>query len=151
MAGTGRRSPPPSSATARYAVREVGKVLGLPEDLTGELARMTWAWDAEGVTKERVRELGLTLEDRRLRLTLELTRQLMGTPRHFSQHPGGFVLTLGRLDDLVPIEPAAMAERQIVEWDKDDLDALRFMKVDVLGLGILGCLRRCFDLLAEHK
>ena len=118
---------------ARYAVREVGKVLGLPEDLTGELARMTWAWDAEGVTEERVKELGLTLEDRRLRLTLELTRQLMGTPRHFGQHPGGFILTLDRLDDLVPIEPATMADRQIVEWDKDDLDALGFMKVDVLG------------------
>ena len=75
----------------------------------------------------------------------------MSTPRHFGQHPGGFILTLDRLDDLVPIEPAAMADRQIVEWDKDDLDALGFMKVDLLGLGMLGCLRRCFDLLAAHK
>jgi error-prone DNA polymerase len=136
---------------ARYAVREVGKVLGLSEDLTGQMAKMTWAWDDEGVTEERVRELGLTLADRRLRLTLELTRQLMHTPRHFGQHPGGFILTLDRLDDMVAIEPAAMADRQIVEWDKDDLDTLGFMKVDCLGLGMLGCLHKCFDLLAQHK
>ena len=85
---------------ARMAVREVGKALGLPEDLTGQLARMTWSWDEEGVTEDRVKELGLTLEDRRLRLTLDLARQLMGTPRHLGQHPGGFILTLDRLDDL---------------------------------------------------
>jgi error-prone DNA polymerase len=136
---------------ARYAVREVGKALGLTEDLTGQMARMTWAWDDDGVTEERVKELGLTLEDRRLRLCLELTRQLMHTPRHIGQHPGGFILTLDRLDDMVAIEPAAMENRQVVEWDKNDLDALGFMKVDCLGLGMLGCLRKCFDLLAEHK
>jgi hypothetical protein len=76
---------------------------------------------------------------------------LIGTPRHLSQHPGGFVLTQDRLDELVPIEPAAMENRQVIEWDKDDIDVLKFMKVDVLGLGMLGCMRRCFDLLAEHK
>jgi error-prone DNA polymerase len=136
---------------ARSAVREVGKVLGLPEDLTGQLAKMTWAWDAEGVTEERVKELGLSLEDRRLRMCLDLTYQMMNTPRHFGQHPGGFILTLDRLDDLVPIEPASMVDRQIVEWDKDDLDALGCMKVDVLGLGMLGALSRGFDLLGSIR
>ena len=96
-------------------------------------------------------ELNLNLEDRRLRLTLELANELIGTPRHLSQHPGGFVLTLDRLDELVPVEPAAMDKRQVIEWDKDDIDALKFMKVDVLGLGMLGCMRRAFDLLAEQK
>ena len=80
--------------------------------------------------------------DRRLRLTLALAKELMGTPRHLSQHPGGFVLTLDRLDEMVPVEPAAMDNRQVIEWDKDDIDALKFMKVDVLGLGMLGCMRR---------
>ncbi|MBL8666003.1 MAG: error-prone DNA polymerase [Rhodospirillales bacterium] len=136
---------------ARGAVREVGKALGLPEDVTGALARLTWAWDADGVSEAQVRELNLNAGDYRLRLTLDLARQLIGAPRHLSQHPGGFVLTLGRLDEMVPIEPAAMAGRQVVEWDKDDLDALKMMKVDVLGLGMLGCLRRCFDLLKAHK
>ena len=136
---------------ARGAVREVGKALGLPEDLTGELAKMIWAWDDEGVTAKQVAELNLNAEDRRLRLTLDLARQLMGAPRHFSQHPGGFVLTLDQLDDMVPIEPAAMKNRQIIEWDKDDIEALKMMKVDVLGLGMLGCLRRFFDIANAEK
>ena len=80
-------------------------------------------------------------------LTLELARQLIGTPRHLSQHPGGFVLTRDRLDDLVPIEPAAMVDRRVIEWEKDDIEELKIMKVDVLGLGMLGCMRRAFDLL----
>ena len=92
-----------------------------------------WGWSVEGVGEKQVDELNLNAEDRRLRLTLELARKLIGTPRHLSQHPGGFVLTHDRLDDLVPIEPAAMEDRQIIEWDKDDIDALKFMKVDVLG------------------
>ena len=75
----------------------------------------------------------------------------MGAPRHLSQHPGGFVLTNDRLDDLVPIEPAAMIDRQVIEWDKDDIDALRFMKVDILALGMLTCMKKGFDLMAEHK
>ncbi len=95
--------------------------------------------------------MNLNLGDRRLRLALDLARQLMGAPRHLSQHPGGFVLTHDRLDDLVPIEPAAMADRQVIEWDKDDIDALKFMKVDVLALGMLTCMKKGLDLLAEHK
>ncbi len=136
---------------SRGAVREVGKAMGLPEDVTAALAGIIWAWSDKGVGEVEARELNLNLNDRRLKLTLELANQLIGTPRHLSQHPGGFVLTQNRLDDLVPIEPAAMENRQVIEWDKDDIDALKFMKVDVLGLGMLGCMRRCFDLLAEHK
>jgi len=136
---------------ARGAVREVGKALGLPEDVTAGLAGLVWGWSREGVDKERAKELNLNLEDRRLALTLELSKQLIDAPRHLSQHPGGFVLSLHRLDELVPIEPAAMENRQVIEWDKDDIDALGFMKVDVLGLGMLGCMRRAFDLLQAHK
>jgi len=135
----------------RGAVRDVGKALGLTEDVTGALASQVWSWSEEGVAEEHAAALNFNMQDRRLRLTLDLARELMGFPRHMSQHPGGFVLTEDRLDDLVPIEPASMANRQVVEWDKDDIDALRFMKVDVLGLGMLGCMRRAFDLLAEHK
>ncbi|MCM2450297.1 error-prone DNA polymerase [Agrobacterium vitis] len=139
------------STVIRYrskgAVRDVGKALGLPEDLTKTLSSQVWGW-SEGVEPE---ELNLNLGDRRLRLTLELAHQLVGTPRHLSQHPGGFVLTRDRLDELVPIEPAAMEDRQVIEWDKDDVDALKMMKVDVLALGMLSCMRRAFDLLREHK
>ena len=136
---------------AKGALRDVGKALGLPEDLVRMLSGQIWAWSEESVTDRQLQELNLDLSDRRLRLTLELARQLMGAPRHLSQHPGGFVLTQDRLDDLVPIEPAAMVDRQVIEWDKDDIDALRFMKVDVLALGMLTCMRRGFDLLAEQK
>lgn len=136
---------------SRGAVREVGKALGLPEDVTSSLARLIWGWSEEGVAEREAKELNLNLEDRRLKLTLELAKQLIGTPRHLSQHPGGFVLTLDRLDEMVPVEPAAMENRQVIEWDKDDIDALKFMKVDVLGLGMLGCMRRAFDLLDEAK
>jgi error-prone DNA polymerase len=136
---------------ARGAVREVGKALGLPEDLTGALAGQVWGWSNEGVEDRHVEELHLDRSDPRLALTLKLSRQLIGTPRHLSQHPGGFVLTQERLDDLVPIEPAAMENRRVIEWDKDDIDALGFMKVDVLGLGMLGCMRRAFDLLRAHR
>jgi error-prone DNA polymerase len=136
---------------ARGAVREVGKALGVPEDITAALARLTWGWSDEGVSDAELKELNLNSSDRRLLMTLDLARELMGTPRHLSQHPGGFVLTLDRLDELVPIEPAAMENRQVIEWDKDDIDALKFMKVDVLGLGMLGCMRRAFDLLKSSK
>ena len=135
---------------ARGALREVGKVMGLSEDVTAVLARQIWGGEAILTTGD-AGQLGLNPDDRRLRLTLELAGQLIGFPRHLSQHPGGFVLTRDRLDHLVPIEPAAMADRQIIEWDKDDIDELGFMKVDILGLGMLGCLRRAFGLLREHR
>jgi error-prone DNA polymerase len=135
----------------RGAVREVGKALGLSEDVTATLSGQVWGWSNEGVAERHVAELGLDASDPRLALTLDLTRQLIGTPRHLSQHPGGFVLTRDRLDNLVPIEPATMVDRSVIEWEKDDLEALKIMKLDVLGLGMLGCMRRAFDLLAEHK
>ncbi|HEU0133662.1 MAG TPA: error-prone DNA polymerase [Allosphingosinicella sp.] len=135
----------------RGAVRDVGKALGLPEDLTALLSSQVWGWSEGGVPERHVEELGLDLDDPRLALTLELTRQLIGTPRHLSQHPGGFVLTRDRLDDLVPIEPAAMVDRRVIEWEKDDLEELKIMKLDVLGLGMLGCMRRAFDLLRAHQ
>ena len=136
---------------AKGALRDVGKALGLPEDLIKMLSSQVWGWSEEGVEPKHAEELNLNLGDRRLRLALDLARELIGAPRHLSQHPGGFVLTHDRLDELVPIEPAAMDDRQVIEWDKDDIDALKFMKVDCLALGMLTCMKRGFDLLAEHK
>ncbi|CAN5527784.1 error-prone DNA polymerase [soil metagenome] len=133
------------------AVKEVGKVLGLPDDMTEALSNQVWSFTREQIEEKHARDVGLDLTDRRLRLTLELASQLLNTPRHFSQHPGGFVLTEDRLDELVPIEPARMEGRQIIEWDKDDIDELKFMKVDCLALGMLTCLKRGLDLLSEHK
>ncbi|MBP2490852.1 error-prone DNA polymerase [Rhizobium leguminosarum] len=135
---------------ARGAIRDVGKALGLPEDVIKALSSGMWSWSEE-VCDHNVRELNLNLDDRRLVLTLKLAQQLMGAPRHLGQHPGGFVLTHDRLDDLVPIEPATMKDRQIIEWDKDDVEALKFMKVDILALGMLTCMAKAFDLIREHK
>ena len=135
----------------RRAVREVGKALGLPEDVTAVMADDVWGWSNDGFKDKRARELGLDPGDWRLSLTLALSREITGFPRHLSQHPGGFVITRDRLDDLVPVENASMAERTVIAWDKDDIEVLKMMKVDVLGLGMLGCLRRAFDLLREHK
>jgi error-prone DNA polymerase len=136
---------------ARGAVREVGKALGLSEDMTAGLSSSVWGWSKEGVEQKHAAELNMDLGDKRLALTLELAKLLINTPRHLSQHPGGFVLTRDRLDELVPIEPAAMEDRQVIEWDKDDIDALGFMKVDVLGLGMLSCMRGAFELLDKDK
>jgi error-prone DNA polymerase len=136
---------------AKGAIRDVGKALGLPEDMTKALSSQTWSWSEEGVDPKHAAELNFDLSDYRLQLTLNLARQLMGTPRHLSQHPGGFVLTHDRLDDLVPIEPAAMKDRQVIEWDKDDIDALKFMKVDCLALGMMSCMKRGLDLLRDIK
>jgi error-prone DNA polymerase len=135
---------------AKGAIRDVGKALGLPEDVIKALSSGMWSWSEE-VSDRNVRELNLNPEDRRLVLTLKLAQQLMGAPRHLGQHPGGFVLTHDRLDDLVPIEPASMVDRQIIEWDKDDVEALKMMKVDVLALGMLTCMSKAFDLIREHK
>ncbi len=132
------------------ALKDVGKALGLPTDLIEQLSSGVWGW-SEGVGAQQLKENNLNTADYRLRLALELSSQLMGAPRHLGQHPGGFVLTQDRLDDLVPIEPASMEDRQVVEWDKDDLEALKFMKMDVLGLGMLSCMSKAFELLAEHK
>jgi error-prone DNA polymerase len=136
---------------ARGAIRDVGKALGLPEDMIKALVAQTWAWSKDGIEDKHAAELNLDTSDWRLSRTLELARELHGAPRHLSQHPGGFVLTRDRLDELVPIEPARMADRQVIEWDKDDIDALKFMKVDCLALGMMSCMKRGLDLLKVHK
>ncbi|HUK11551.1 MAG TPA: error-prone DNA polymerase [Stellaceae bacterium] len=135
---------------ARGAMREVGKALGLSADVVQRLAETVWGWSEETIDDRRARELGFDPEDRTLRLALELAGELIGFPRHLSQHVGGFVITRGRLDELVPIENAAMPERTVIEWDKDDLDAMGLLKIDVLGLGMLTCIRRAFALIERH-
>ncbi|QEE43765.1 DNA polymerase III subunit alpha (plasmid) [Rhizobium sp. WL3] len=135
---------------AKGAIKDVGKAMGLPEDVTKALSAGLWSWSEE-ITERNVRELNLNSDDYRLVMTLRLARELMGAPRHLGQHVGGFILTRSRLDDLVPIEPAAMNDRQVIEWDKDDVEALKMMKVDVLALGMLTCMQKAFDLIREHK
>ncbi|HSX76196.1 MAG TPA: error-prone DNA polymerase, partial [Shinella sp.] len=135
---------------SRAAMRDVGRALGMPEDVLKALSSQVWGWSND-IPQSHANAAGLNVDDRRVRLLFELARQLINAPRHLSQHPGGFVLTRDRLDDLVPIEPAAMDERQVIEWDKDDIEHLNFMKVDVLALGMLTCMRRAFDFLREYK
>ncbi len=138
------------SYRARSALREVGKALGLSADTVAALASQVWGWSECGLDEKRLREIGLDPADPRLRLCLQLTNELMGFPRHLSQHVGGFVITRGRVDEIVPVENAAMEDRTVIEWDKDDLDALGILKVDVLGLGMLTCIRKGFALLQCH-
>ncbi|MEL7468339.1 MAG: error-prone DNA polymerase [Pseudomonadota bacterium] len=135
---------------SRAAIREVGKAMGLSEDVTSALSGQVWGWSQEAIRAERLREVGLDPSDRRLQQTLALVEQIIGFPRHLSQHVGGFVITAGRLDKLCPIENAAMDDRTVIEWDKDDIDALGILKVDVLALGMLTCIRKAFDLIASH-
>ena len=135
---------------SRGALRDIGKAMGLTGDTLSALSGQVRGWSRDGVGDAELKELGLDPGERRLRQTLELVRAVHGFPRHLSQHVGGFVMTRGRLDELVPIENAAMADRTVIEWDKDDLDALGILKVDVLGLGMLTCLRKGFELLARH-
>jgi error-prone DNA polymerase len=136
---------------ARGAIREVGKVMGLSGDVVAALSGMVWGWSSERLRDERVREAGLDPTDRNLRMALDLAGALIGFPRHLSQHVGGFVITRGPLHELVPIENAAMEDRTVIEWDKDDLDALGILKIDILALGMLTCVRKAFDLIARHK
>jgi len=138
------------SYRTRGAIRDVGKALGLSEDVTALISSQIWGWSSEGVAPERLAEIGLDPQDERLRLAIILVGELMGFPRHLSQHVGGFVITRGRLDELCPIENAAMADRTVLEWDKDDLDALGILKIDVLALGMLTCIHKAFDLLRSH-
>ena len=134
----------------RSAIREVGKVLGLTEDVTAALAGMVWgSWGGEP-DPDHVRQTGLDPDNPQIKEALDLAGQLIGMPRHLSQHVGGFVLTQRRLDETVPILNGAMADRTFIEWDKDDIDALGLMKVDVLALGMLSCIRRAFALLDHH-
>jgi error-prone DNA polymerase len=134
----------------RSAIREVGKVLGLSEDVTGALAKTVWgAWGTE-VAERNVTEAGLDLSDPTLRRAVRLASQMVGMPRHLSQHVGGFILTERPLLETVPIGNGAMPERSFIEWDKDDIDALGILKVDILALGMLTCIRKALDLVAAH-
>ncbi len=135
---------------SRAAIREVGKVMGLSEDVTAAISSQIWGWSENPAKEAQLREIGLDPNDPRLARTLTLIQEIIGFPRHLSQHVGGFVITKGRLNELCPIENAAMADRTVIEWDKDDIDALGILKVDVLSLGMLTCIRKCFDLIAGH-
>jgi error-prone DNA polymerase len=135
----------------RSAIRDVGKALGLTEDVTAALADTVWGSWGKGLNEMQVRQAGLDPKNSMVELAVELATELIEFPRHLSQHVGGYVLTQDRLDTYVPIGNAAMDDRTFVEWDKDDVDALRMMKVDVLALGMLTCIRKCFDLIADHK
>ncbi|WP_169545663.1 error-prone DNA polymerase [Sneathiella aquimaris] len=135
---------------SRSAVREVGKAMGLSDDAVSSLAASVWGRSSSGIQDHQVTESGLAASDPTLNQILKLTQLLIGFPRHLSQHVGGFVITRGPLDELSPISNAAMENRTVVEWDKDDLDALGILKIDVLSLGMLTCLRKSFDLLEQH-
>ena len=134
----------------RSAVREVGKVLGMSEDLTTRLTSTVWGSFSSQMERARFAESGLDPDSPEIVRLGELVNQIMGMPRHLSQHVGGFVLTQTRLDELVPIHNAAMADRTFIEWDKDDIDALGLMKVDVLALGMLSCIRRAFEFIETN-
>ncbi|MGA7800816.1 MAG: error-prone DNA polymerase, partial [Gammaproteobacteria bacterium] len=135
----------------KSAVRDVGKALGLSLDQVDRLAKAIHWWDGREVAPERLREAGLDPDSPLVRRVITLVHALIGFPRHLSQHVGGFVIARGALSRLVPIENAAMAERTVIQWDKDDLDALGLLKVDVLGLGMLSAIRRAFELVAGYS
>ncbi len=135
----------------RSAMREVGKVMGLSEDVTGALAGSVWGMMPEDMQGKRLREIGLDPDDPLLGRVLELTAEIAGFPRHLSQHVGGFILTRERLDETVPIGNAAMDDRTFIEWDKDDIDTLGMLKVDVLALGMLTCIRKSFELIEQWR
>jgi len=135
----------------RSAIRDVGKALGLTEDVTAALADTVWGSWGKGLNDMQVRQAGLDPQNAMIGLAVELASELIEFPRHLSQHVGGYVLTQDRLDTYVPIGNAAMDDRTFIEWDKDDVDALNMMKVDVLALGMLTCIRKCFDLIDLHK
>ena len=136
---------------ARSAVRDVGKALGLSEDVTARLADTIWGSWGSAVDDRKAQEAGMDADNPTIRRLIDLSSKLLTFPRHLSQHVGGFVLTEGRLDETVPIGNAAMDDRTFIEWDKDDIDALGLMKVDVLALGMLTCIRKAFDLMRLHR
>jgi len=138
------------SYRSRSALREVGKVFGFSEDTLSALSGLVWGRSTEGIDEKEARRLGLDPNEPRLEKVLDLAHQLNEFPRHLSQHTGGFVITRSRLDTIVPLSHATMEKRTTIEWDKDDLDALHLLKVDVLALGMLTCLKRGFDLLKTH-
>ncbi|TDL79373.1 error-prone DNA polymerase [Palleronia sediminis] len=135
----------------KRAIREVGRAMGLSDDTLAMLSSQLWGFfGTNGLEAHRMAEIGLDPGDQRLTQTMELIFQIIGFPRHLSQHVGGFVITEGRLDELVPVENASMEDRTVICWDKDDIDALGILKVDILALGMLSCLRKGFDLIRRH-
>ncbi|MEZ5748627.1 MAG: error-prone DNA polymerase [Caenibius sp.] len=134
----------------RMAIREVGKAMGLSEDVTSALARTVWGSWGKEIGERHVAETGMNLNDPHLRRVLRLTEQMIGMPRHLSQHVGGFILTEGALTQTVPIGNGAMPDRSFIEWDKDDIDALGILKIDILALGMLTCIRKAIDLIENH-
>ncbi|MEM8801313.1 MAG: error-prone DNA polymerase [Pseudomonadota bacterium] len=135
----------------KRAIREVGRAMGLTEDTIGAISSQLWGFfDTSGMADQQLREIGLDPTDRRLAQTLKLILEIQGFPRHLSQHVGGFIMTEGRLDELVPIENATMEDRTVICWDKDDIESLGILKVDVLALGMLSCIRKAFDLIQMH-
>ena len=134
----------------RMAIREVGKAMGLTEDVTAALAKTVWGGWGREISEKHAQETGMDVTDPHLKRVLKLTEQMIGIPRHLSQHVGGFILTEGALTETVPVGNGAMPERSFIEWDKDDIEALGILKVDVLALGMLTCIRKCLDLLGDH-
>jgi len=138
------------SYRGRSALREVAKAMGLSDDVRGALSGSIWGWSSSTLGEKEANAGGLDKSDPAARHVIDRANDILGFPRHLSQHVGGFVITKDRLDEIVPIMKTAMDERKMVEWDKDDLDAVGILKVDVLALGMLSCLRRAFDLLENH-
>ncbi|MEP6010267.1 MAG: error-prone DNA polymerase, partial [Parasphingorhabdus sp.] len=134
---------------SRSAIREVGKALDLSEDITSRLSSTVWGSHSSKAPDNRFAETGLDPDSPEIRRVGDMVRQILQFPRHLSQHVGGFVLTQDRLDETVPIHNAAMDDRTFIEWDKDDIDALGLMKVDILALGMLTCIRKAFDIMRE--
>ena len=135
----------------KSAIRDVGKALGIAPEIIETLAKNHTWWDGLGLKTERIVEMGLSLGDLAIRQLVQLTGQLIGMPRHLSQHPGGFVLTKGPLSRMVPIENASMPDRTVIQWDKDDIDAIGLLKVDVLALGMLTAIRKSLDFIGHRK
>jgi len=135
----------------RSAIRDVGKALGLEDGQVGAVARSLHWWEGALIEQERIAEAGFDPKSPRVRLWLDLVETLIGFPRHLSQHVGGFVIAERALDELVPVENAAMPDRTVIQWDKDDLEELGLLKVDVLGLGMLTAIRRCFGLIEGYS
>lgn len=134
----------------RMAIREVGKVMGLSEDITSALAKTIWGSRGREIGEREAKEAGLDLNDPLMARTVKLADQMIGMPRHLSQHVGGFILTENPLTETVPVGNGAMKERSFIEWDKDDIDELGILKMDVLALGMLTCIRKAFDLIDAH-
>jgi DNA polymerase-3 subunit alpha/error-prone DNA polymerase len=134
----------------RSAGREVAKAFGMSEDVQSAISSLVWGWSEDNLSERDAKAAGLDIEDRVTKNVLKYASELLGFPRHLTQHVGGFVITRDRLDEVVPIMKTAMPDRYMIEWDKDDLDNVKILKVDVLALGMLTCLRKAFTLLETH-